>query len=737
MKSYYSNLRSALLFSLSLFCFLSSYSQDPLANSHWYFGASNPTINGPGLEFDINSPNVDPMLLGNTAALNGSVMECCAYGNGVASVTNSRGDILFTSGGAVMFYNKGTSGPTSPLQTTDIFLFPHPNPNPFNPNPDQSLPLRFNYPVSQPVVFIEHPAEEDSFYAIVNGGENIVAPGGTFGITSTLLRFDSVNNTYFVDPNEFGVPLSDYKSQSLTSTLKYNSSGLVDGAWIVTNRIITTNRSLAIEFTVIAMNSNGTFSNPTVTVVPYNGQVDSGFNALDSDRAALKISAQGNRLSGSHRLGFQSYITAFNNVTGSVGSVLTYVADTGYFFNTGSISSEFSGDGQFLYTVSGEAWDVDSKLSIYDLTAANAGFLNPIFEFETPGIALGQIQRGIDNVLYITRYNFAGEIYRVNWDSQVPFQNAFTPISYNGRFTGYGLPQTSISFDGILSNCDCETIEPVIDIIDIHSETCTYTFQISVEDGACIESADFTLFVNGNNVQANQNGVFEHQFISSDSFVISGVIDNIMINGQDCLDKKVTNNIEIIPECEELGSCKELSCNDRYSYNLAQQLSNNFIRGNCYAEVTGVEMNDCYQAYVFWGDGVVELIGENQTLIHEYSSNQNVFQPEIMIRLSDGTLCYTLGLEEEVTCELASLRYIDSKFVIVPNPTANEFKIVLKNIENQKGILEIYSIDGIPLKEFNFNSLLNYDVSDLGEGLYIVKITLQDGNSYTDRLIIK
>ncbi|GAK93016.1 hypothetical protein JCM19298_3504 [Nonlabens ulvanivorans] len=149
-------------------------------------------------------------------------------------------------------------------------------------------------------------------------------------------------------------------------------------------------------------------------------------------------------------------------------------------------------------------------------------------------------------------------------------------------------------------------------------------------------------------------------------------------------------------------------------------------------------MNDCYQAYVFWGgDGVVELIGENQTLIHEYSSNQNVFQPEIMIRLSDGTLCYNLRLEEEVTCELASLRYIDSKFVIVPNPTPNEFKIVLKNIENQKGILEIYSIDGIPLKEFNFNSLLNYDVSDLGEGLYIVKITLQDGNSYTDRLIIK
>nr|WP_042287511.1 hypothetical protein [Nonlabens ulvanivorans] len=97
--------------------------------------------------------------------------------------------------------------------------------------------------------------------------------------------------------------------------------------------------------------------------------------------------------------------------------------------------------------------------------------------------------------------------------------NLFEFIDYpNGSFVGYGLPQTAIAFDGILSNCDCETIEPVIDIIDIDSETCTYTFQISVEDGDCIESTDFTLFVNGNNVQANQNGVFEHQFISSDFF---------------------------------------------------------------------------------------------------------------------------------------------------------------------------------------------------------------------------
>ncbi|GAK93015.1 hypothetical protein JCM19298_3503 [Nonlabens ulvanivorans] len=273
-----------------------------------------------------------------------------------------------------MFYNKGTSGP-NPLQTVEVILPPNSQNHPGVLIPDSSC----DRIISQPAVFIEHPILEDSFYVIVNGCLSN-GSGPNADMTFTLLRFDSTNNTYSVSSNEHQVDLLNVKSTSLTTTLKYSNTGQIDGAWIITNRVTFNIGSpgYSIEFTAIPMYSNGFIDvlNPVVSLVQYNGFIDPSFNPPNGQpKASLKVSAQGNRISGTHELGFQSYVTGFNNVTGSVANDLTYLGETGSFFNTGSIYSEFSGDGSKLYTVSSEFTSLNnsyiSQLSIFNLTGSN------------------------------------------------------------------------------------------------------------------------------------------------------------------------------------------------------------------------------------------------------------------------------------------------------------------------------------------------------------------------------
>ena len=70
---------------------------------------------------------------------------------------------------------------------------------------------------------------------------------------------------------------------------------------------------------------------------------------------------------------------------------------------------------------------------------------------------------------------------------------------------------------------------------------------------------------------------------------------------------------------------------------------------------------------------------------------------------------------------------VNSSFVLYPNPATNH--LMLKSKQNDaKGIIEIISITGQQIQQNAFNSPLSYiDISKLKSGLYMIKITTENG----------
>lgn len=70
-----------------------------------------------------------------------------------------------------------------------------------------------------------------------------------------------------------------------------------------------------------------------------------------------------------------------------------------------------------------------------------------------------------------------------------------------------------------------------------------------------------------------------------------------------------------------------------------------------------------------------------------------------------------------------------------PNPADNEICLSMSPDVNCEKV-EIYSIDGKLCLEqnFNFNSV---DVNSLSDGIYMMKVTLSNGNSYTDKIVVR
>ncbi len=70
-----------------------------------------------------------------------------------------------------------------------------------------------------------------------------------------------------------------------------------------------------------------------------------------------------------------------------------------------------------------------------------------------------------------------------------------------------------------------------------------------------------------------------------------------------------------------------------------------------------------------------------------------------------------------------------------PNPADNEICLSMSPDVNCEKV-EIFSIDGKLCLEqnFNFNSI---DVKSLSDGIYMMKVTLSNGNSYTDKIVVR
>ena len=90
-----------------------------------------------------------------------------------------------------------------------------------------------------------------------------------------------------------------------------------------------------------------------------------------------------------------------------------------------------------------------------------------------------------------------------------------------------------------------------------------------------------------------------------------------------------------------------------------------------------------------------------------------------------GSICSSLGTDNFTWSKTIKL---------FPNPTVNVFSIDSKQIQISK--VEIYSIDGKKLKDYNMN-LTTFNIEDLSSGLYLVKIYSEEGMSTIKKLAKK
>ncbi|MBT3547590.1 MAG: carbohydrate-binding protein, partial [Flavobacterium sp.] len=90
-----------------------------------------------------------------------------------------------------------------------------------------------------------------------------------------------------------------------------------------------------------------------------------------------------------------------------------------------------------------------------------------------------------------------------------------------------------------------------------------------------------------------------------------------------------------------------------------------------------------------------------------------------------GSSCSSLGTDNFTWSKTIKL---------FPNPTVNVFSIDSKQIQISK--VEIYSIDGKKLKDYNMN-LTTFNIEDLSSGLYLVKIYSEEGMSTIKKLAKK
>ena len=91
--------------------------------------------------------------------------------------------------------------------------------------------------------------------------------------------------------------------------------------------------------------------------------------------------------------------------------------------------------------------------------------------------------------------------------------------------------------------------------------------------------------------------------------------------------------------------------------------------------------------------------------------------------------------EEDVTVDYVDINELNNVIKIYPNPTTGELNIDFG--QTQQYIIEINDITGKTIfTDFGNNSILNYNVSLLSKGIYILNIKLTD-KIITEKIIIE
>ncbi|MBX7093377.1 MAG: T9SS type A sorting domain-containing protein [Flavobacteriales bacterium] len=137
-----------------------------------------------------------------------------------------------------------------------------------------------------------------------------------------------------------------------------------------------------------------------------------------------------------------------------------------------------------------------------------------------------------------------------------------------------------------------------------------------------------------------------------------------------------------------------------------------------------------------WGDGDVEYFGiHSDTLISHYYQTQGTYTVTMIAKAcgdSDTTsmsvVASTLGLDENDKL----------KIKIWPNPTDNEVSIQFNELLNEVN-LELFDVTGrnCLTKQFLTSKTIHLELSGLNPGIYLLRITDQNGIVFTKKIILK
>jgi len=84
-----------------------------------------------------------------------------------------------------------------------------------------------------------------------------------------------------------------------------------------------------------------------------------------------------------------------------------------------------------------------------------------------------------------------------------------------------------------------------------------------------------------------------------------------------------------------------------------------------------------------------------------------------------------------------NVRDATSSIKIYPNPSSGDANISFGILENDISDIAVYSIEGKLIEQFNSVGNHNYNLNIAEQGIYLIKIQLQNGESLVEKLIIQ
>jgi|GEM_PF-1487317 len=434
-------------------------------NNNWYFG-DNAAVN-----FSNTTPS---------ALFNSNMVQL----EGVASISNSNGDLLFYSNGVNVWDRNHNIMPNGG-------------------------DLLGHWSSTQSVVIIPFPGHTNLYFLFTSYATTLTTPNPTHNPYNYSIIDMNLNNGFGdIIANEKNIPILNQLGQPLLANnvseeaMTYTLNGDANGYWLLIPVTAPINSLYAYRIT-----SNGIINNPVLSNINFNPNT---FNqvGLIANFTSIKINKRRNRIAISkHFNNTQLFIYSFNNQTGTINGLI------GSCSNCNAYSTEFNLDNLLFYSS-----NTTGGLNVIDLETGNlrqiiatnfeAGLQiaknNEIYISKySPGL-LGE-SKNITETEYLAPQQFTNHfLYMISNSDSYLLSNFVTSngvfLGANG-FSGYGLPQ----FNHIISSGSCVENRVLSNFTENNANEYYASLNIITENNYIVDTTESVNLYAGNSLTLRPN----------------------------------------------------------------------------------------------------------------------------------------------------------------------------------------------------------------------------------------